>query len=381
MLRTIVALFCACASMAYAAEVGITQNRILLGMANALTGPAAALGTELKEGALACFGHINAEGGVHGRKIEIVSLDDGYEPMRTEAATRKLLDEHRVFALFGFVGTPTSAAAVRVAKRHGVPYIAPFTGAEFLRNPVNPLVFNVRASYYDETEVLVRRAIEDLAAQRIAVVAQDDSFGDTVRTGVNRAMFRRGMKLVAEGRFPRNSLAVADAVAKTVVRAPEVIVMVGGYASLAAFVREYRRAAPAEKLPVFMTVSFVGTAGFIREAGAAGEGVIISQVMPSPWDTQHPLVAHYHRDLPAGAVPSYGALEGCLDARVMTEALRRAGKEPSRTGLMRAFEGMKDVTIEGIHLDYGRYDHQGMDRVYLTRIQGGKPVPITRLIR
>jgi ABC-type branched-subunit amino acid transport system substrate-binding protein len=359
------------------ADPGVHSDKITLGMANALTGPAAALGMELREGALACFGRINAAGGIHGRRIDIVSLDDGYEPLRAEAMTRKLIDEYQVFALFGYVGTPTSAAAVRVAKRGRVPYLAPFTGAEFLRNPVSPLVFNVRTSYYDEAESLVKHATGERRSRRIAVAAQDDSFGDAVRTGVNRAMFRRDMKIVGEGRFRRNTTEVADAVKQITAASPEVIIMVGGYTSLAAFVREYRKTG---QNPLFMTVSFVGTAGFIREAREAGEGVVISQVVPSPFDASHALVSRYQKAMLAEKRESfgYGSLEGCLDAIVFAEALKRAGPDPDRIKLQEAFESMDDVVLEGVRLSYGRRDHQGMNEVFLTRIQGGKPVPVDK---
>lgn len=373
-------LLCLLAGQALA-EAGVFPDRVVLGMANALSGPAAALGTELRDGALACFARINAEGGVNGRRIELVSLDDGYEPLRSEAATRRLIEEHRVFALFGYVGTPTSAAAVRVAKRHHVPYIAPFTGAEFLRTPVSPLVFNVRASYYDEAEMLVRQAVDRLGLRRIAVAAQDDSFGDTVRAGINRAMYRRGASIVGEGRFRRNSSEVAAAVGRISAAAPEVVIMVGGYVSVAAFVREYRRTGQA---PLLMTVSFVGTAGFVREEGPAGEGVVITQVVPSPFDESHPLVARYRRDSEAfapGRTAGYGGLEGCLDALVFAEALNRAGREPDRKSLAAAFESMRGIRVAGIRVDYSANRHQGMSEVYLTRIVGGRPLQVKELDR
>src|SRR5262245_33086460 len=150
------------------AEDGVGDKEIRIGMANALSGPASGLGLNLKAGAEAYFARVNAAGGVHGRKLVLVSIDDGYEPEQAVAATRRLVEQDKVFTLFGYVGTPTSAAVVPLASRAGVPYLFPFTGAEFLRNPVNKWVFNVRASYFDETEAMVERLTKDAGVKQIA---------------------------------------------------------------------------------------------------------------------------------------------------------------------------------------------------------------------
>lgn len=259
------------------AEDGVSATEIRLGMANAQTGPAAGLGTGMKAGASAYFARVNAAGGVNGRKIELVVKDDGYEPARTASATEALIGTDKVYALFGYVGTPTSSAAVPIASKAQVPYLFPFTGAEFLRNPVNKWVFNVRASYFDETEAMVERLTKDLGTKKIAMLMQDDAFGEAVKGGIARALFKRNMKIHAESRIKRNSLEVDAAVDELKAAQPEAIIFVGTYKQMAAAVKK----AKAANMPArFLTVSFIGTENFIAEAGAAGDGVFITQVVP-----------------------------------------------------------------------------------------------------
>jgi ABC-type branched-subunit amino acid transport system substrate-binding protein len=358
------------------AEDGVTAKEVVVGMVNAQSGPAAALGTNLKAGAMAYFNRVNAEGGVHGRKFRLVGVDDGYEPARTAAATKKLLDEDKVFALFGYVGTPTSAAAVPLASKAGVPYFGAFTGAEFLRNPVNKVVFNVRASYFDETEQQVDHLAKDLGIKNIALMIQDDAFGEAGKAGVNRALHKRGMKVVGEARYQRNTVDVEPAVATLSALKPEAIVMIGAYKSLAAFVNKYKATGQS---PKFLTVSFVGTTDYIKEAGEAGEETIISQVVPSPYDPSHPTVAKYLTDFKAagGGSPDYTSLEGYIDAVIFVEAVKRAGTELTRAALIAALEGMH-TDVAGMTLGFAADRHQGLADVYFTRVKGGKAVPISK---
>src|ERR1039458_9280967 len=154
------------------AQSGVTANTVLLGQSVALTGPAAALGIEMRTGAKVYFDYVNSRGGIHGRKIELRTLDDGYEPSRTAPNTKKLIEEDGVFVLFGYVGTPTAAAALPIFTQARVPFFGAFTGAELLRDPFNAYIFNVRASYYDETE----RIVEQLVSQRQSVVGHGKLF-------------------------------------------------------------------------------------------------------------------------------------------------------------------------------------------------------------
>lgn len=355
------------------AEDGVTDKEIRIGMANALSGPASGLGVNLKAGADAYLAKVNAAGGVNGRKVVLVSKDDGYEPEKTAAATKALIEQDKVFVLFGYVGTPTSAAAVPLAARAGVPYLFPFTGAEFLRNPMNKWVFNVRASYFDETETMVERLTKDVGAKKIALFIQDDAFGEAGKAGVNRALHKRNMKVAEEARYKRNTLEVDEGLAKIKAAAPDAVVFVGTYASLAAVVKKARAQGVKAK---FMTVSFIGTADFIREAGADGDGVYITQVMPSP-DGGAPVVKQFLQDMKGGPV-NYSSLEGYIDAAVLVEALKKTGANLTRAGFVGALEGFS-TDLGGLKVGYSATSHQGAKDVFLTVVRGGKAVQVDKL--
>jgi len=357
------------------AEDGVAPAEIRLGMANAQSGPAAGLGTGLKSGAEAYFAKVNAAGGVFGRKIVLVSKDDGYEPVRTAAATEALVDADKVFALFGYVGTPTSSAAVPIASKAQVPYLFAFTGAEFLRNPVNKWVYNVRASYFDETEAMVDHLLKDVGAKKIAMFMQDDAFGEAIKGGVARALFKRDMKIHAEARYKRNTMDIDPAIDAMKQAQPDAIVFAGTYKQLAAAVKKAKAAGINAR---FLTVSFIGTENFIAEAGADGEGVYITQVMPSPADAAVPIVKEYLADMKGTGV-GYASLEGYVDAAVLVEELKKAGKEPTRAGLVAALENLSD-DVGGLRIGFAPGNHQGSTHVFLTRVQGGKAVVQTKVL-
>jgi ABC-type branched-subunit amino acid transport system substrate-binding protein len=367
-------LLAAAVALPAGAQEGVTEKEIRIGMANALSGPASGLGVNLKAGAEAYFARINAAGGVNGRKIALVSKDDGYEPEKTAAATRALIEQDKVFALFGYVGTPTSTAAVPLASRAGVPYLFPFTGAEFLRNPVNKWVFNVRASYFDETETMIERLTKDAGAKKIALFIQDDAFGEAGKAGVNRALHRRNMKVAEEARYKRNTIEVDEGMAKIKAAAPDAVVFVGTYKPLVEIVKKARAAGIKAR---FITVSFIGTADFIREAGADGEGVYITQVMPSPDNTTVPLVKQFQDDMKGGPV-NYSSLEGYANAAVLVEALKKSGAAPTRAAFVNALEGLT-IDLGGLKVAFSAASHQGAKDVFLTVVRGGKPVPVDRL--
>jgi ABC-type branched-subunit amino acid transport system substrate-binding protein len=359
--------------LASAAEEGVTPAEIVIGMANALTGPAAGLGTHLKAGSEAYIGKVNAAGGVHGRRIRLVALDDGYEPARAAAATQKLIEQEKVFALFNYVGTPTSAAAVPIASKSGVPYLFPFTGAEFLRNPVNKWVFNVRASYFDETEAMVERLTRDLGIKKIALFIQDDAFGEAGKAGVNRALHKRDMKVAAEARFKRNTIEVDEGLKALKAAAPEAVVIVGPYKPVAEIVK---RAKAQAFSPKFLTVSFVGTENLLKEVGGDGDGMYVTQVVPAPEDGAMKIVAQYQRDMAGGSL-NYSTLEGYVNAVVLVEALRKAGKDLTRASFMAALQSLR-MDLGGIEVAFSAAKQQGLSKVWLTQVKGGKAVPVSR---
>lgn len=356
------------------AEEGVTDDEVRLGMVNAQSGPAAGLGKGVYAGAQAYFARVNAAGGVYGRKISLQLRDDSYEPVRTADHTRELIASRNIFALFGYVGTPTSRAAMPIALQARVPYLFPFTGAEVLRKPVHPWVFNVRASYFDETEVMVERMTGDLGLRKVALLMQDDSFGETVKSGLVGALYRRDLKIHSEARVQRNSLEVAAAVDQLKQSQPEAIVFVGTYKQLAATVRQARVSGLGAR---FFTVSFVGTDNFIAEAGLAADGVYITQVMPSPYEPSSALIRQYQADLPADEI-GYASLEGYIDAAVFVAALREAGPAPTRVALVQALAFLQ-VDLQGFAVAFSPSDHQGSDAVFLTRVEAGRALPVQHL--
>ncbi|MFM9433645.1 branched-chain amino acid transport system substrate-binding protein [Janthinobacterium sp. CG_23.3] len=372
------ALALVCCSLGWAgsavAEDGVSASAIKIGMANATSGPAAGLGLQLRAGAKAYLDKINAGGGVNGRAVALVSVDDAYDPLQSAAATRALIDTDKVFALFGYVGTPTSTAAVPIAAKAGVPYLFPFSGAEFLRNPVIPVVFNFRASYFDETEALVAHLTGALGVKKIALFIQDDEFGEAGKAGVVRALSKRRLSVALEARYSRNTIDIEAGLARLKSQAPEAVIFIGTYRPLASLVKKAGQAGVKAR---FLTVSFVGSSEFIKHAGDAGNGVVISQVMPSPDDGADPLVKLYHADvLPAAR--NYGSLEGYANAMILVEALRRCGREPTRAGLLRALEQLQ-MNAGGMPVAFSAQRHQGSDRVYLTQVKGGRVTPVDKL--
>ena len=348
------------------AERGVTPTTIVIGESAAFSGPAQALGNEMRAGALAYFQAVNAAGGINGRKIELRSLDDGYEPDRAAANTRKLIDDG-VFLLFGYVGTPTSNASKPIFTAERVPFVGPFTGAESLRNPVNRYIFNVRASYFDETEKIVGQLVEQ-TLDRIAVFYQNDDYGKAGLLGVERAMQKRNLKIVATGTVERNTVDVAAAVAAIGKSDPQGIVMISAYKSVAAFIKAMRAAGHN---PQFMNVSFVGSKALAAEAGPAGRGVGITQVVPFPWNIATPIVKEYQQLYTASTKKddfSFTSLEGFLAAKVLVEGLRRTGPDLTREKFITAMEGMRDVDVGGFLVTFTPTNHSGSRFVELTVI-------------
>ncbi len=358
---------------AVSAEQGVTDREILVGMTNALTGPASALGIGMKTGAAVYFNKLNASGGVRGRKIRLVSYDDGYEPKNTVEMTNKLIMADKVFALFGYVGTPTASAIVPLINKEKIPFFGPFTGAEFLRNPVNKYMLNVRASYFDETEEQVRY-LTSRGIKKIGILFQNDAYGLAVKGGVIKALGKRGMALSGDGHFERNTTEIDAGLTSIRKENPEAVIMVGTYKAMAAFIKK----AKAEGFnPVFLNVSFVGTAALVKELGGAGDGVLITQVMPSPADASAPLVKQYRADMRAAGHREldYTDLEGYVDAMVFAEILAKSGANLTRESFLAAAERL-DLNKGGMHFTFTETDHQALKKVYLTKISGGKVVPM-----
>jgi branched-chain amino acid transport system substrate-binding protein len=354
---------------AAAEEAGVNSDSILFGQAAALDGPSSALGRGMRQGILAAFGEINARGGVHGRRLKLISRDDGYDPDRSAAETTRLIDDDKVFALIGAVGTPTTTATVPIAKAKNVPFIGPFTGAEFLRSPELHNVINIRASYGAEAEAWVKYLTEERKVSRIAIFYQDDSFGRDGLAGVKKALDKRGLELLAEGTFERNTKAVGSALRALRRAEPEAVVMVGTYAPCAEFIKLAHR---RDFNPIFVNVSFVGANALAKELGPEGNGVIVSQVVPFPWDTSTRLVADYQaaeRALDPAMKPEFVSLEGYLSGRLVGAALQQTGPNPTRTDMLKVISQTGRFDISGTILTFGPEIREAPAEVFLTVIQ------------
>ena len=350
-------------------EDGVTADTIVFGQPAALSGPAAALGQGMKAGIEAAFAEANKKGGIHGRKLKLISRDDGYEPDRSIAAVKTLIEKDKVFAIIGPVGTPTAVATQPIATAAGVPFVGPFTGAGFLRNPKLANVINVRASYGEETEAWIDHLTKDLKIKDIAILYQEDGFGRVGLAGVKAALKKRDLKFVAEGAYRRNTVAIKMAVLDIKSANPDAVVMVGAYKPCAAFIKL------SHKLgfnPVFVNISFVGAAALAKELGPEGKGVVVSQVVPFPWDASRKVVADYQAAIKAAdakAKPAFVSLEGYLVGRLAVAGLERAGDNPTRESFLKAIKVPGTFDFGGLTLRFGPQQNQGLHQVFMTVIQ------------
>jgi branched-chain amino acid transport system substrate-binding protein len=350
---------------------GVTPKAIVLGQSAPFTGPAAQLGIQMNLGTKAYFDYVNAKGGVNGRLIELKTRDDRYEGNLCLDNTRKFINEDKVFALVSYVGTPTTVAAMPVFTDAKVPLVGPFTGAESLRNPVNRYIFNVRASYYDETEKIVEQLVST-GNKKIAVFYQDDAYGQAGLKGVQIAMDKRNLKIVALGKVERNTVNVGDAVKTINAVGPDGVVMISAYTSIAEFVREMKKAGSTTQ---FYNVSFVGSIALANALKEEGHGVAISQVVPFPWSPSEPIVKEYQSVLTKAGITdfNFSSLEGFIVGKVMVEGLKRAGKDLTREKLITALESMNNVDLGDFVVSFSPTNHSGSKYVDLTMIgQGGK---------
>ena len=363
-----VAAAAAAAAVAAPSLLRAQGSRIVLGQSAAFSGPAAELGIQFHQGARLWFDQVNAQGGVGGRTVEIRTLDDGYEPDRCVANTQKLISED-VLALFGYVGTPTTLAALPELLKAQVPLIAPFTGAMSLREPFHREVFHLRASYNDETALIVRQ-LTNLGLKKIGVFYQNDSYGKAGLDGVTLALARLGLKPTVVATVERNSVDVAAAVQTITAAAPDAVVQISAYKSCAAYIRAARAAGYGG---TFYNVSFVGTQALADELGKEGAGVVVSQVMPSPYYPARAIAREFGEAArKAGKVQvNFSSIEGYLAAKVVTEGLRRAGgRIGTRDGLVQGLEAIGSQSFGGFQVKFSPGDHVASSFVELSMLTG-----------
>jgi branched-chain amino acid transport system substrate-binding protein len=350
---------------------------ISLGMSAAMTGPAKELGRQMKLGVETCLKAVNDAGGINGHKFVLIALDDGYEPERTKATMKELVDDRKVFAIVGNVGTPTAEVAVPYALEKKIPFFGAFTGAGLLRKvPPDRYVFNYRASYVEETSSVVRYLVEirKIKPNQIAVFAQQDGFGDAGFTGVTRALRRYGRdkdQILRVG-FKRNTLEIGDAVDEILKNRAQIraVVMVAPYRPAARFIEKLKE---AKFEPIFTNVSFVGSTALAEELRQLGPsyaaGIIVTQVVP-PVDSSATAPLRYREALARyfrGEKPDFVSLEGYIATNVLMEGFRRAGKNPTQESLVDALESIHGLDLGiGTPLTFGLSEHQASHKVWGT---------------
>ncbi len=373
-LKQLLAVAAIAVSTLAAAEPGVTDNSITLGMTSPFTGTNGVYGTDMRQVIQTYFDQVNKAGGVNGRKINLVALDDGYETDRAVANTKSLIEEKNVFALLASYGSsPTTEAMNKVFGPAKVPLVGTISGAGSLREPIsqNPngrYMFNVRASYADETEAIVNQLVS-LGLKNIAVFYQNDGFGKSGLEGVTVALKKHNLAPSVAATVERNSVDVAAAVDAISKAKPQAVVMVTLYKPTTAFVKAMKK---ANQSPMFMTLSPVGTEQLVAELGPEARGIGISQVMPYPWNDIVPMVRDYQKLMGGKGGYSYYGIEAYAMARTLVDALKRMGKDPSREKLMAALESTS-LDMGGLRVAYSPTNRQGSRFVEMTVIgPGGK---------
>lgn len=366
--------------VAYAQNVpGLTEKTVVIGSCSALEGPSRSLGVETVTGANAYFSLINDEGGVNGRRLKLISYDDSYDPAKTQLCFERLLSDN-IFAMGLFVGTPTAVKYVPLAESNKIPLIGLFTGAQTLYAPLRHWIVNVRASYYDETREQIEGVWDKLGYRKVGVIYPEDAFGSTVLGGVTEALKGHGAQPIKVGSYERQTANVGGAIDTVRAANPQAVVIVGPPNTVAPILKQSHA---KNWRPLFLTVSFVGTDELITEAGDDAEGVVITQVVPPYYLTDLKGVALYRRTLSKyapSARPNFVSLEGFVDAMVIVEGLKRAGKELTRDGLIRGIESIHEEDLglgPELKLNYSAKSHKGFDHVIPTVVRGGRAVPFT----
>ena len=349
-------------------------------MVNAETGISNHIGAEFRDGYLAYFLKVNREGGIFGRQIRLIDFDDHYEPLETILYTERLINANRVFALAGYVGTANSMAAISMVNEAGLIFLGPMSGAEGLRNPVSPLVFNVRASYADELESMVKYLVDDLGLKKIAVVRQNDGFGDDGLKSLTRSLQRRQLQPITDCNFVRNSVDMQPALDQVVPTHPDAVIIMGTLRPIVSLLE--RAKSTSLHNTIFCTLSSVSAHTLIEAAGKASEGMILSEVMPSPEDTSISLVKSFQADMRASCTNSFShvGLEGYLGAMLLVNAMRQAGPDLTEQRCVEALN-QTDLDLRPLRIVWNRSDHSGSHTVFLTQIKNGKLEPVETLQR
>ena len=359
-------------SMLHAAPA-VGDGEIVIGQSLDLSGPLAEMAPDIVNATKAYFDGVNAQGGIHGRRVRLVTLDDGYKPDNTAKNAGQLIAEKDVFALCNLTGTANVAAILPLlAKEQSpVPLVAPFTGAGLLREPAIDHVFNIRASYGDEVGKLVQH-LTTIGVPRISVLWTANAFGKDGLEGARQAMEKHGQKLHSDVSIQADASDVQQAVARLSATEPDSIIMITAGAPTVSFIKAYRRISRGTR---FYTLSVMGTQATLRALGEDGVGVVVTTVVPFPWSQSLPLAREYRAALEKNGFQrhvSFLGLEAYINAKVIAEGLRRAGRDLTRTRFIQALESLRHFDLGGFVVDYGKGVREGSRFVDLSIIGKGE---------
>jgi len=347
---------------------------IKIGMVNDQTGANKGSGRGMKVGVHAYFKAVNERGGVNGKKVDLIALDDQMVTDKTVDGLLKLVEEQKVFAVVGSVGTSNCVASLPIVKEYKLPYINPRTGATELRNPILKEVIHIRASYQQEVDKIVDQLVKQ-GAKRFAVFYQNDGLGTDILSSTESAVKRHGLSVVSKGSFERRTTAVTAGLASIMAGKPDAVIVGAVYAPGAEFIKLARK----EGVTAHMAAcSFAGGSNLVKAIGPAAEGLMMTQVVPELDDLSLPITRECKEAIeknPEDVGFNTVSMEGCMAAKSMIMALEKAGNPPTRAGFLQAYESMKDADMGGIKLSFSPNDHQGQDNVYLQIVQGNKLVP------
>ncbi|CAN7731660.1 ABC transporter substrate-binding protein [Acidovorax sp. LjRoot118] len=336
-------------------SAGVTDGEIVIGQSCQLSGPLAALTSEVRQGSALYFDHVNASGGVRGRKIRVVAIDDAYDPKKAAENTKKLIDEDKVLALFQYAGTPPALAALPIAEERGVPFIAPFTGSDGLRQAGSRYVFNIKAGYAAELDATVRQ-LASVGIARIAAVYLNNPFGTGGLASVEKSVKSHKVELVAQAPLEVDGSKMADAVAAVAKATPQAIIVISAGKPSVDFVDAYLAAGHRT---TFYMLSVISNAQLVKALGERARGIVVSQVVPSPWNQSMPISREFQTLAKAKGITEYtfSQMEGFISARFLVEALQRAGAKPTRASLVQAMESMKSVNLGGYPVELSATQH------------------------
>ncbi len=346
---------------------GVTADAITLGQSASLTGPMGELGAEMKAGAEAYFNAVNEAGGVNGRKIYLLSLDDAGAPDRTKANTMKLINDEKVFALFGYTGAYSINPILPLVEKNKVPLFAPASGDMATREPVSRYVFNIRASYVEETEKIVEQ-LTRRGLTKIALFYQNDAYGRAGLAGLERALRQRKSNILIFGSTDRNSTNVASSAQTIAKSGAQAVIISSGANTASAFIKEMKKFGSGAQ---FCLLSSVGAKTLAAQLGDDGRGVEVSQVVPLPYSDSEPLGREYLKRIGGPAKASFASLEGYIAANIFVEALKKSGKVPTRETFIDALDKLGTIDLRGYRVKFSADNHNGSSLVELTVLGTG----------